>query len=83
LKAIQNFAGTTHGSNENALQLLIPEKHSLNKQKYKISHLYDHHKKFQPKLPNNDKYRGGVQRHNALTVPSNTWDKQYKISKYL
>jgi hypothetical protein len=58
------------------------QKSTLLINKYKISHLYDHHKKFQPKLPNTDKYHGGVQRHNALTVPSNTWDKQYKISKY-
>lgn len=83
MKSIHNFPGTTHDNNKNALQLLIPEKHSLNTQKYKISHLYDHYKKFQPKLPNTDKYSRGVNRHNALTVPCNTWDKQYKISKYL
>jgi hypothetical protein len=83
MKSILNFPGKTHDNNKNALQLLIPEKRSLNTQKYKISHLYDHYKKFQPKLLNIDKHSRGVHRHNALTVPCNTWDKKYKISEYL
>jgi len=45
--------------------------------------LYNHYTKFQIKLPNIDNYSRGVNRHNALTVPCNTWDKQYNISKYL
>jgi hypothetical protein len=83
MKSIHNFPGTTHDNNKNALQLLIPEKHALNTQKYKISNLYDHYKNLQPKLPNTDKYSSGVHRHNALTVLCNTRDKQCKISKHL
>jgi len=33
MKSIHKFPGTTHDNNKNALQLLIPEKHSLNTQK--------------------------------------------------
>jgi len=45
--------------------------------------LYNLYEKFQTKLPNIDNYSRGAHRHNALTVPCNAWDKQYKISKYL
>ena len=33
MKYTHNYPGTTHDNNKNALQLLIPEKHSLNTQK--------------------------------------------------